>query len=175
MKQLRTFSLIFLGILLMSFRSIGQDTITCNDQIFQDPFLEKIIGRWNVNGQVGGDKVVYHFVASWELNHQFVCLTFADTSKKPAYSAKVFIGYDCVSERYVAHWLDNFGGRFSETLGFGIRKGQSIEFRFEYPDGPFLNTFSYNPVNDSWLFHTTIKNRKGIWVTFGDIFLKRKQ
>lgn len=44
----------------------------------------------------------------FELNHQFVSLTFADTAKLPQYTAKVFIGYDCITERYVAHWLDNF-------------------------------------------------------------------
>jgi len=31
------------------------------------------------------------------------------------------IGYDNLSERYVAHWLDFFGGRFSETLGSMVR------------------------------------------------------
>jgi hypothetical protein len=47
------------------------------------------------------------------------------------------IGYDNMSERYVVHWIDVFGVRFSETLGYGKRVGNEIDFIFEYPDGPF--------------------------------------
>jgi hypothetical protein len=35
--------------------------------------------------------------------------------------AWIFLGFDHRSERYVAHWIDMFGGRASETLGFGTR------------------------------------------------------
>jgi hypothetical protein len=55
------------------------------------------------------------------------------------------VGYDNTSERYVAHWLDVYGGRFSETLGYGRRSSDSIEFVFEYPAGPFHTTFSWKP------------------------------
>ena len=57
------------------------------------------------------------------------------------YQAQVYLGYDNLSERYVAHWLDVFGGRWSETLGYGRRNGDSVELVFEYPDGPFHTTF----------------------------------
>jgi hypothetical protein len=43
------------------------------------------------------------------------------SAEPPAYQAAVFIGFDNTSERYVAHWIDAGGGRFSETLGFGKR------------------------------------------------------
>ena len=48
----------------------------------------------------------------------------------------IFIGYDNTSERYVVHWLDNFGGRFSETLGYGLRSGNSIKFVSSTPTVP---------------------------------------
>ena len=35
--------------------------------------------------------------------------------------AEVFFGYGNMSEQYVAHWLDTFGGRYSEVLGYGMR------------------------------------------------------
>jgi hypothetical protein len=167
--------IVILGIFTCCIPTFGQDSLKCKYDRFEDTLLEKIIGNWTVSGQIGGEKVTYNFVASWELNHQFISLTFADTAKQPQYTAKVFIGYDCISERYVTHWLDNFGGRFSETLGYGIKTANTIEFRFEYPDGPFLNKFIYDIATDSWQFHTTTKSNKGIWVTFGDIYLKRKQ
>jgi len=54
------------------------------------------------------------------------------------YEAIVFISYDNMSERYVVHWIDIFGGRFSETLGYGNSRDQhSIRFVFEYATGPF--------------------------------------
>ncbi len=173
---MKTIRLILFLILIFSINKhcISQDTTKCKETVFNDNLLEKIIGNWNVNGNIGGDAVNYHFNAIWELNHQFVALTFADTATNPQYTAKVYIGYDCVSERYVMHWLDNFGGRFSETLGYGIKSGNNIEFRFEYPDGSFINKFMYDVTKDSWQFHTTTKNNKGIWITFGDIYLKRK-
>ncbi|MCX6232672.1 MAG: hypothetical protein NTZ33_14135 [Bacteroidetes bacterium] len=160
---------------LLSFHSVyGQDEIRCNDTIFNDKFLEKLIGNWNVTGNVLDEYINYHFQARWELNHQFVELSFADTAKIPKYTAKVYIGYDCKINRYIAHWLDNFGGRYSETLGYGEKKENSIAFRFDYPDGRFINEFIYTSKTDSWLFHTTTKNDKNMWVVFGNMFLTRK-
>jgi hypothetical protein len=37
-----------------------------------------------------------------------------DVQTPSQYEAMVFIGYDNTSERYVAHWIDIFGGRFSK-------------------------------------------------------------
>lgn len=170
MKQLFTlvFFLVFTGICL------AQDSVKCNDQVLNAPLLEKLTGNWEVNGEIGSDKINYNFTADWELNHQFLLLDFADIATPPAYAAHVYIGYDCISERYVALWLDNFGARYSETLGYGIQKGDSIDFRFEYPDGPFLNCFIYNRQSDTWHFHTTTKNSEGKWVLFGDMYLNRR-
>lgn len=49
--------------------------------------------------------------------------------------------------RYVGTPLDIFGGRFSKTLGFGLRAGNQICFVFEHPDGPFHTTHRWNPEN----------------------------
>ena len=171
MIYLRTIA--FLTLITMLCRLSAQETVKCNDQRFNDPFMDKIAGTWLAGGKITGDSVMYHFNASWELNHQFMVLSFADTAANPQYIAKVYIGYDCISERYVCHWLDNFGGRFSETLGYGILTQNSVEFRFEYPDGPFINRFIYDDKRDTWQMHSTTKNREGAWVTFGDIYLKR--
>lgn len=123
---------------------------------------------------IGRRAVKNSFSVSWILNHQFLEISFVDLASPPSYFAKVLIGYDCISERYVAHWLDILGGRFSETLGYGVKKGQMIEFRFEYPDGPFINQFIYDNKNDSWQLHMTTKNAGKGWVLFGDEYLKRK-
>jgi hypothetical protein len=64
--------------------------------------------------------------------------------------------------------IDIFGGRFSETLGYGTRAGHSIKFTFEYPDGPFHNTFLWNPEPKSWHFLLEQKDAAGKWKTFAD-------
>jgi hypothetical protein len=64
-----------------------------------------------------------------------------DTALPSRYEAIVLIGYIYESAEYVAHWTDTFGGKFS-AIGKGRRIGNSIEFRFEYPNGPFFNTFT---------------------------------
>ncbi|OFX61602.1 MAG: hypothetical protein A2046_09875 [Bacteroidetes bacterium GWA2_30_7] len=175
MKQIFFLTTLFFISLFAVKITFGQTVLKCNEKLFEDKLIDKIIGSWTASGKIGGDNVVYNISVSWELNHQFAVLTLADTALQPQYTAKVFIGYDCLSERYVMHWLDNFGGRFSETLGYGLKSEQSIEFRFEYPEGPFINKFIYDNKTDTWQFHSTTKNNKGVWDTFGDIFLKRKQ
>jgi len=84
----------------------------------------------------------------------------------------VLIGYDNTSERYVVHWIDLFGGRFSETLGYGTRSGNRIKFVFEYPDGPFHNTFTWNPPK-GWVFLMENKDQTGKWKVFAEDSLRR--
>jgi hypothetical protein len=104
---------------------------------FQDELLDKMAGRWKLAGTVRGQSTEHLVEARWVLNHQFLQIhekgTAAPKTAGPAYEANVMIGYDNTSERYVAHWIDIFGGRFSETLGYGTRSGDQIEFVFEYP------------------------------------------
>lgn len=153
--------------------SFGQETAKCDQSIFKDTLLDKLTGQWVASGTVGSDKVVYNFFVQWVLNHQFLEMDFADTAATPEYTAKVFVGYDCKKDKYIVHWIDNFGGAFSETLGYGTRNIQSIEMLFEYAAGQLINTFSYDENGDQWTSHTVTKDEEGNWVTFGRIILKR--
>lgn len=171
MKKILSFLLV-LGSCINSF---AQDSTKCNDKYFKDELLDRLAGKWQLTGNIGGSNVENNFSATWVLNHQFMELIFEDVASPPSYVAHVYIGYDCVSERYVAHWLDFFGGRISETLGYGSASGQTINLRFEYPDGPFINQLIYDPKNDSWQLHMTSKNSDGTWKLFGDEYLKRNK
>jgi hypothetical protein len=107
----------------------------------------------------------------WVLNHQFLQVHEKDLATAPAYEAGVMVGYDNLSERYVAHWLDVFGGRFSETLGYGTRSGDQIEFVFEYPDGPLRTIFRWVPDKKQWQWHMRTKDNSGKWVEFSNLTL----
>jgi hypothetical protein len=86
----------------------------------------------------------------------------------------VFIGYDNMSERYVVQWLDTFGGRFSESLGYGRREGaNAVRFVFEYPDGPLHNTFSWKADDKTWSILIEQKDGKGKWTIFAEEVLER--
>lgn len=162
-----------MALAALPFFGFGQDSIPCNSERFDDPFLEKLVGNWQASGTVMADSVRYRITAKWVLMHQFLEISMLDAATPPQYSAQVFIGYDCLSERYVAHWLDNFGGRFSETLGFGEKNGQQIAFRFEYPNGPLVNNFIFSPPENIWRMYSKVKTEKNDWVVFGDIRLAK--
>ena len=139
------------------------------ERVMQDTLLDHLTGEWRVDRTMGGRATGSAAHAEWVLNHQFLLLHYQDnphTATPGGYEAMVFIGYDNASERYVAHWIDVFGGRFSETLGYGKRDGNAIRMVFEYPDGPFFNTFTFDPVAHGWTSLMRTKNQKGDWVTF---------
>ena len=142
-------------------------------QIFQDSLLEQVIGTWTMAGAVRGRPATYTLRADWVLNHQFLRLDMRDVAEPPTYQATAFIGYDHASERYVAHWLDAFGGRFSETLGFGQRSGPAIRFVFEYPDGPFHTTFTLDAGGRGWAILMQDRGADGAWREFAHYALRR--
>src|SRR5437870_8122701 len=90
--------------------------------IFQDRLLEGLVGRWKVTGKIAGQQIEQYCEADWVLNHQFLRVRFIDSAARnreirgvpiqSEYEAIVFVGYDNMSERYVVHWIDTFGGRF---------------------------------------------------------------
>lgn len=141
--------------------------------VFHDDLLDNLVGEWRVAGKIRGKPAEQTYEARWALNHQFLRLhevgAGAVLDGQVRYEAMVFIGYDNTSDRYVAHWLDVYGGRFSETVGYGTRSGNSIRFVFEYPEGPFHNTFIWQPKTNTWHFVLETKNSKGKWMNFADL------
>jgi len=116
---------------------------------FDDPFIATLEGRWDIVRRIRGTEVRNTLSAAWMLDRQFLRLHMKDVKEPPAYEAIVLIGYVHASNEYVAHWTDTFGGKFS-AVGRGKRAGDSIEFRFDYPDGPFYNTFTWHPGRKGW-------------------------
>ncbi|MBK8322329.1 MAG: phospholipase D family protein [Betaproteobacteria bacterium] len=127
---------------------------------FDDPFIATLEGRWDIVRQIRGTEVRNTMTAAWALNHQFMRLHMKDVKEPPAYEAIVLIGYVHATKEYVAHWTDTFGGRFS-AVGRGKRAGDSIEFRFDYPDGPFYNTFTWQPERKGWVLRMEGQDASG--------------
>lgn len=134
---------------------------------FQDPFLDQLVGTWTMTGHVMGDSVQYDATAEWVLGHQFLRLRMADVTQPPQYAAHVYIGYDAAADRYVAHWLDTSGGKASTTLGHGQRQGDTLRFRFDYPDGPFRTIFEWR-ADGTWRVRMRSKSEAGRWEPFAN-------
>ena len=127
---------------------------------FEDELIAKLEGRWLVTRQIRGTEVQNIATSMWVLNHQFLQLHMKDTKEPPAYEAIVLIGFVHATKEYVAIWADTYGGKFA-AMGRGKRVGDSIEFRFEYPEGPFFNTFTWQPVRQGWTFRMEAQEPSG--------------
>ena len=155
----------FLGALTLAAAAFAQQSGPGHPQPpLHDELLDQLVGFWDLTGMVRGEPVHERVHSEWVLNHQFLFL-YRKSVEGP-HEALMYIGYDPVSERYVAHLLDTFGGRGSETLGYGIRSGDKIQFVFEYPSGPYHYTLSWDAAARSWQFVLESKDRQGHWTTF---------
>src|SRR5215475_4092378 len=172
-KPLYCFALL-LSVVFGDVRHItAQELLDGRNRIFRDELLDNLVGDWKLTRKMRAQSVENRVKAEWALNHQFLLVHIRDVASPPNYEAMVFIGYDNTSERYVAHWIDVFGGRFSETLGYGKRSGNTIQFIFECPDGPFHNTFTWNPESRTWVFLMEQKDQTGKWKVFAEDKLAR--
>jgi hypothetical protein len=128
-----------------------------------------------MEGQIVGRDAHHEVQAEWVLNGQFLRIHEKTAAGRPAsehsYEAIWFLGYDPTSDRYVLHLLDVFGARFSETIGYGVRDGDSIRFIFEYPDGPFHTTFFWASKAGTWQWLMEQKDKDGKWVQFANLKL----
>ena len=143
----------------------------------RDDLVDHMAGTWAMEGRVMGRDAHHKVQAEWVLNHQFLRIREETDAGAPAsehrYEATWFLGYDPVSDRYVVHLLDMFGARYSETIGYGVRDGDSIRLVFEYPDGPFHTTYRWSPEKDTWQWLMEQKNKDGKWTNFADLKLTR--
>ena len=167
------------GILLASFAVAShQRTVAADDppdgpkRIFKDAFIENLTGDWKLTRKIRGKEVANTVKAKWVLNHQFLQLHMKDPAHPPGYEAIVLIGYAHAEKKYVAHWCDTYGGKFS-AVGHGKRSGDSIEFEFQYPDGPFYNTFTWNAKAKGWTFRMESQKKDGKRALFAEDTLRR--
>jgi hypothetical protein len=159
--------------LLIHFTPIQAQEIPCKTDRFNDKVLDQLVGEWIGKGQVAREEVSYSIHAKWELNHQFFHISLSDMAINPQYAAEIYIGYECLTARYIVHWIDPFGGLFSETLGNGKASAAGIDFEFNYPSGLLVNHFIINS-DSTWEMRTDSQNANGEWGNFGSVLMKRK-
>ena len=164
-------SLGFCSPLLVSSHSADQGDAM--NKTFEDELLNNLAGDWTLSRKMRGQNSLSTVHAEWVLNHQFLFIHMKEQSNPSQYEARVYIGYDTTSKKYIVHWIDMFGGRVSETLGYGTREGNAIKLEFNYPDGLFHNTLTWHPESKSWTTLMEQKDAKGKWTIFAEEVLSR--
>ena len=139
----------------------------------ENQFLQNLVGDRSIARKIRGTVVANTLSAEWVLQHRFVQLHIKDVAEPPEYEALVLIGYDAVTERYVAHWCDSFGAQYA-GVGYGKRAGNSIDFVFNYADGPFHNTFSWDPATSTWTFLMQAEGKDGSRQFFAEDTVRKK-
>jgi len=148
MRVFITFSALLVGLAVPA---AAQEPADGPQRIFRDAFIDNLVGEWRLVRQIRGRDVENAVSADWVLNHQFLRIHMKDVAEPPTYEALVYIGYQHADQRYMVHWLDVYGGKFS-GIGYGKRVGDSIPFVFQYDDGPFYNSFKWDARTESWTF-----------------------
>lgn len=142
-------------------------------RIAAESFLDNLVGRWRISRKIRGTVVGNSLEATWVLQHRFVQLHMRDVKEPSEYEALVLIGYEEKTERYVAYWCDSFGPDYA-AAGFGKRLGNKIQFVFKYSDGPFYNTFAWNPEALTWTFLMESEKRDGARVVFAEDTVRKR-
>jgi Protein of unknown function (DUF1579) len=140
------------------------------DATFADPLLDNFVGVWHVVRKFGDGRTAENTVRiGWVLNHQFLELHYVDVATPAQYEALAFIGFDHKTQRYVLHWIDVFGGRASETIGYGTpdEAAHAIYFTFNNSDGQIMNCYAFDPATKTWSSVMRQKS-KGPWSLFAE-------
>jgi hypothetical protein len=130
-------------------------------------------GDWIMSGDVMGKPVTYRMTAGPTLQGAFTEIHMNDVQVPPEYEARVLIGYDRQSNSVIAHWMDNFGARYSIPHGTGSVTDNSIQFTIPYEGGPFRDTFTYDSDTNTWVFVLEASQPDGTWKHFARYKVRR--
>jgi hypothetical protein len=143
-----------------------------------DEFLDRLIGSWNLSGTMGSVELRQRVNARWVIQGQFLevhCIEEGSvTQDQPLYEAVYMLGYDSQSGEYSMHLFDTFGANFAQTVGIGKRRNDSVDFLFEYPDGLFSNTFTWDQDAENWEMLLRQQEENGVWKVFAKKMLTRE-
>jgi hypothetical protein len=141
----------------------------------QSDLLDQLEGRWEITGTLGPRPVHEQADAEWVLNHQFLRIHRKQIDGPD--ESVVHVGYDTLYKRFVAFRLDTRGAVGAEFPGYGLQKGDNkLEFTFDYPSGPWRETWSWDAKGNTWQFVVEIgrKDSKGVtYSPFSTLNLRR--
>jgi len=122
-----------------------------------DSLLNKMTGKWILNGTIDNKKTTHNIDIQRVLNGQYIQIKEVSREKdltgKPLYEAIVYICWEESKKQYSCLWLDNTsnGGISNGIIGRAKQNMDKIEFLFMYNEkSQFHTTFEYNKETDTW-------------------------
>lgn len=127
--------------------------------------LDALVGEWVLIGHVRDQPVRYAARGEWRLDGQWLLLRMQDLGEPSRYAADVYIAVDPAGAAS-AHWLDTFGAGPARTVGVGTMRGDTLDLRFEYPDGAMTDRFVLDRAAGSWTLAVDAADGAGGWRPF---------
>lgn len=123
-------------------------------------FLNRLVGEWDLTGQMGQVPLHQTVTGVWTLGGLYVQLYFRSTLPesrpgRPPYEAVYFVGYQPTEDVYVLHQLDTSGVSTESYPGQARREADRLPFVFHYPSGPFTILFDWEPEAGAWRLEQT--------------------
>lgn len=122
-----------------------------------DSLLNKLTGKWILNGTIDGQKTIHDLDIQRVLNGQYVQLKEVSREKdqngNALYDAIVYICWEESKKQYSCLWLDNTAnsGISNGITGHAKQNNDKIELIFRYNDTTqFHTTFLYHKETDTW-------------------------
>src|SRR5438477_8888405 len=148
MNKLICFSAVLIGSALQAFGDSPAQ---------HGPLSDRLVGKWVMQGTIGGKETSHDVDADWVLNDGYVRLHEVSREKDPnglpAYEAIVFISWDERSHEYLCLWLDSTSnsGLSNGVIGRARPDTDKIPFLFKIKTNEtFHTTFLYDKNSDSW-------------------------
>jgi hypothetical protein len=171
-------AILFIIILVMG---LTPYSVLAQQTTSQDSLLDRMVGKWTLEGTIAGSGTTHDIDVEWVLGHQYVQLKEVSHEKElngiPSYEAMVFICWEQKLEQYSCLWLDNTGngGLSAQAVGHAKANGDKIELLFKIADQSLFHTsFIYNRAADTW--HWMMDGEEnGKTEPFARVELKRKQ
>ena len=165
-------------LILAALLTVFACPVLAQQPTFQDSLLDRLAGRWVLQGTIGGSQTTHDVTAEWVLAHQYLRIHEVSREKnakgQPAYEATVFVGWDEPASEYACVWMDDYGGIYAQSLGHAKRSGNEIPFVFTLRDGgSFHTTFAYDRSTDRWQWRMDA-GQKGELQPFARVELVRK-
>ena len=142
--------------------------------------LERLVGKWVLEGTIAGKTVTHDVVARSVLNGQYVQLNEVsheqDAHGRPAYEALVYLTWEQNRAEYSCQWLDSTS---NAGLSNGVTcrakpSGDELRLLFKYPDGnAFHTTFAYERATDTWRWKLD-GEEKGQLAPFARMVMRRR-
>ena len=161
------------GTILSGLNTPAHSTTDGPSGRFEDDLISNLEGNWRAGRKVQDTVVEKIMRGTWVFNHQFLQLDLKYVEASVIFEAIILIGYIHSDTQYVAHWIDNFGGKFS-GVARGFRKENTVEFRFDYSSGSFFYTLIWIPELRFWISKLDGQNAAGLRAPFvTDLYVRQ--